>query len=136
MIGDRIRALRDKRNLTRDEVALSTGITYHALSKYETNDREPDYDTLQKIADYFNVSTDYLLGRVDHPQGLYVEAHNGNKAIFIPKIEINEENSPKQLAHFVETVQGALNAGEITQETADEFIDNMRRQFDLLLKKK
>ena len=35
------------------------------LSRYESDDRKPDYDTLQSIADYLNVSTDYLLGRTN-----------------------------------------------------------------------
>ncbi len=35
------------------------------MSKYETGEREPDYETLKHLADYFNVSLDYLLGRSD-----------------------------------------------------------------------
>lgn len=62
-LGERIRYLRDKKHIERQELAKSIGITYHALSKYETDDRDPDYETLVKIADYFEVTTDYLLGR-------------------------------------------------------------------------
>lgn len=61
-IGDRIKQLREEANMGRAELAQKIGVTYHALSKYETNERQPDYETLKKIANLFNVSTDYLLG--------------------------------------------------------------------------
>ena len=61
--GDKIRLLREKEKISRDELALKLGLTYHALAKYETNDREPDHETLRKIADFFHVSIDYLLGK-------------------------------------------------------------------------
>lgn len=66
-LGARIRLLRDKNKIERQQLADGIGITYHALSKYETDEREPDFGVLLKLADYFNVSTDYLLGRTDDP---------------------------------------------------------------------
>lgn len=62
MFGDILRRLRDRENISREDFAKKIGITYAALSKYETNLRQPDYETLTKIATYFNVTTDYLLG--------------------------------------------------------------------------
>jgi len=61
-LGERIKILRSQADIERDGLAKAIGITYHALSKYETNEREPDYQTIRKIAEYFGVSTDYLLG--------------------------------------------------------------------------
>lgn len=63
VFGDRITELREEAKLTQEELADKIGITRAALSHYEKNRREPDYETLKKIADYFNVSTDWLLGR-------------------------------------------------------------------------
>lgn len=71
-LGEKIKALRESQKLNREELAKKLNISYWALSKYETNEREPDYKTLVLIADYFKVSTDYLLGRVAEP-GLYVD---------------------------------------------------------------
>lgn len=65
-LGTRIRALRDKSHIERQQLADGIGITYHALSKYETDEREPDFDVLLKLADYFQVTTDYLLSRTDN----------------------------------------------------------------------
>lgn len=65
-VHERIRVLREKADISREEFAKKIGITYAALSKYETGKRAPDYEVLQKIADYFEVSTDYLLGRTEN----------------------------------------------------------------------
>lgn len=61
--GDRIKQLRENVNLSREQLSNKINISYSALSKYETNNRFPDKITLNKIADFFDVSTDYLLGR-------------------------------------------------------------------------
>jgi len=62
-VKDRLRELRIKKKLTQDEFAKILGIARTTYSGYENGSREPDYNTLVKIADYFGVSTDYLLGR-------------------------------------------------------------------------
>jgi transcriptional regulator with XRE-family HTH domain len=46
------------------------GISYWTISKYETDVREPDFSMLIKIADFFNVTTDYLLGRSNYKNTL------------------------------------------------------------------
>jgi transcriptional regulator with XRE-family HTH domain len=50
-------------DLTAIKVAKKIGVSKSAFSNYTRNRREPDYATLIKIADYFDVSVDYLLGR-------------------------------------------------------------------------
>lgn len=67
MFHENLKLLREKDNISREHLAKSLDITYSALSKYETGKREPDFELLQKIADFFNVSTDYLLGREQSP---------------------------------------------------------------------
>lgn len=57
----KLKYLREKENLTREQLAGALDITYSTLSKYETNKRQPDFETLKKIASFFSVSTDYLL---------------------------------------------------------------------------
>lgn len=64
-VGIKIKDLRKAKGLSRNMLAKELDITYHALSKYENNERQPDYSTLIKIADYFEVSIDYLLGRTN-----------------------------------------------------------------------
>ena len=63
MLGDKIKELRIEKQITQEELAKIVGITTASIGMYETNGRKPSYDVLNKIADYFGVSTDYLLGR-------------------------------------------------------------------------
>ena len=72
-VGDRIRKLREQEGISREQFAQSIGITYAALSKYETSKRQLDFETLIKIADYFEVTTDYLLGRNEYAHGVSKE---------------------------------------------------------------
>lgn len=62
VFSDRLKELRDSSGKTQAQIAESIGVTPQAFSYY-INGREPNYDTLVKIADYFNVSIDYLLGK-------------------------------------------------------------------------
>jgi len=64
-IGNRLKKLRIKHGLLQKKIAEQLNLSQQTISLYEANKREPDYITLQKIADYFNVSIDYLLGKTD-----------------------------------------------------------------------
>ncbi|AEI45265.1 MULTISPECIES: helix-turn-helix domain-containing protein [Paenibacillus] len=59
--GNKISLLREERQLTQEELAVCIGISRSALSHYENNRRHPDYETLKNIADFFDVSLDYLM---------------------------------------------------------------------------
>lgn len=63
----RLKQIREARGKMQKEAANELGIGLSTFSQYETGKREPDYSTLVRIADYFNCSIDYLLGRVDEP---------------------------------------------------------------------
>lgn len=60
-LGDNIRNLLEQHNITQKHLAQELDITPAALGNYIHNTREPDYKTLMRIADYFQVSTDFLL---------------------------------------------------------------------------
>ena len=62
MFSSRLKMLRSEKNLTQKQLADILNMQNTAISKYELGERKPDQDTLMKIAEYFNVSTDYLLG--------------------------------------------------------------------------
>lgn len=76
-----LKSLRTAKGLTQDELAKSLKISRSTIGMYESGSREPDYETLESIADFFNVDTDYLLGRT-------------NKTTVIPeRYYINEETA-------------------------------------------
>jgi transcriptional regulator with XRE-family HTH domain len=60
-----LKHLREERHLSQKDIADYLGITRQAVASYELAKREPDYDVLRKLADYFGVSIDYLLGRAN-----------------------------------------------------------------------
>ena len=62
-----LRALRKARGYTQIAVQMKTGIEQALLSKYETGDRIPPTETLIALADFYNVSIDYLLCRTENP---------------------------------------------------------------------
>ena len=63
MVGKIIRELRIEKGITQNELSNYLGLTPKMISFYELGERFPPYDIINKLADYFNVSTDYLLGR-------------------------------------------------------------------------
>ncbi len=66
----RLRAARDLRDLNQGELARRASLQPSAVSHFETGARKPSFDNLKRLADALNVTTDYLLGRVDDPAGL------------------------------------------------------------------
>lgn len=61
MNGNKLRKIRESKGLLQKEVADALKISTSTIGMYEQNRREPDNDTLKKIANFFEVSTDYLL---------------------------------------------------------------------------
>ena len=65
---NRIRDLREDRDLRQIDVALATGIDQKTLSNYETGKTNPDSSALIRLADFFHVSIDYLLGETNQKE--------------------------------------------------------------------
>ncbi|MCO4288403.1 helix-turn-helix domain-containing protein [Clostridioides difficile] len=63
MIGNRIKELRIEKDVTQKELATFLGLTPKMISFYEKEERFPPHDIILKISEFFNVSTDYLLGK-------------------------------------------------------------------------
>lgn len=67
-MGLKIKMLRQQKNINQAELGKIVGVGKTTISNYETGYSVPDLETLIKLADYFGVTTDYLLGRSDKPQ--------------------------------------------------------------------
>ena len=63
----RLKELRTQKNISQVKLAMDLNMNQNSISRYETGEREADYETLIAFADYFGVSVDYLLGRTDNP---------------------------------------------------------------------
>ena len=65
---NRLKELRVKKEKTQLQVQMETGIEQALLSKYENGVRVPPTETLVILADYYDVSMDYIMGRTDNPK--------------------------------------------------------------------
>ncbi len=63
----RLKELRKSRKISQLKLAMDLNMNQNSISRYELGEREADYATLVRLADYFNVSVDYLLERTDNP---------------------------------------------------------------------
>lgn len=101
--SERLKELRKAKNMTQENFAKHFFITKSAVSKYENGVNTPESKLLQKIADYFEVSTDYLLGRSDER----------NYTLNSSKL-----NEPKKLSPKIETIAAHLD--DLDDEQIDE----------------
>lgn len=67
--ADRLRELREKKEVGQKEVGAIINVSDSSIRKYESGTRTPTPDAIIKLADYFKVTTDYLLGITDDPTG-------------------------------------------------------------------
>ena len=66
-LNERLIELRNKNNLLQKDVATAINLSVVGYQRYEYGTREPAYKNLLALADYFDVSLDYLVGRTDNP---------------------------------------------------------------------
>lgn len=64
----RLKEIRKSKGISQLKLAMDLNTNQNTISRYETGEREPGINELIKIADYFNVSIDYLLGRTNNPK--------------------------------------------------------------------
>lgn len=100
--GERLKFLREKEKMYQSELADKLGLAPSTISMYERGDRDPDTTTLTKIAEIFNVTTDYLLGRtnipntLDEPIAIAASTKNG-----IDLSEVDDEDK-EAIMRFIE----------------------------------
>lgn len=62
IFGDKLKELRKRKNLKQEDIANLVNVGYTSVSNWENNVSEPSYDIVKTLANFFGVSTDYLLG--------------------------------------------------------------------------
>ncbi|MBR4694027.1 MAG: helix-turn-helix transcriptional regulator [Bacilli bacterium] len=112
MIGERLKKLREKQNLTQEQVGKKIGVSASTIGMYEQNRRQCDNDTLKALANFYNVTVDYLLGN-----------DNTTKSI-------NNIVTDKQLAEKLSVIVENENAkvlfdkiGELNDSELKQFLD-------------
>lgn len=108
-----LRELRKSRDLSQGDLAKALSVHQTAVSQWETGRTMPDIDTITQVAKYFNVSTDYLLGR-----------DNDTKP--------SEANSAKK---DIDDIRFAL-FGDVAAEITDEDMEDVRLVVELIKRRK
>ena len=67
MLSKRLKILRAQTPYSQEEIANKIGVARTTYAMYEQGKREPDNETIEKLADYYDVTIDYLYGRTDNP---------------------------------------------------------------------
>ena len=67
ILPERLKFLREEKKLNQTDIAEAAGIVLRTYCRYESGEREPNATVLWKIADFYGVSVDYLIGRTDTP---------------------------------------------------------------------
>lgn len=68
IVKTRIKELREQKGITQVKMAMDLNMNQNTISRYESGVRQADYEALITIADYFDVSIDYILMRTDNPE--------------------------------------------------------------------
>ena len=137
-----LKMLRTSKGITQDELAKALKISRSTIGMYESGSREPDFETLELIADYFNVDIDYLLGRTS--KTTYIPTPSPNKGVLIKvygrvaagiPIEaiqdvIDEEEIPEEMARTGEFFGLKISGDSMSPEIHDGDTVIVRRQDD------
>ena len=67
IMNNRLKELRKSAGLTQISLQMKTGIEQALLSKFENGERTPPTETLMTLADFYNVSMDYIMGKTNNP---------------------------------------------------------------------
>lgn len=127
MFNERIKKLRQEMKLSQYELAEKLGFSRGQLANYEQGKREPDYATLQKLADFFEVSADYLLGRTDKPRHEETAANNKNDKEFNALEEIKKLCDEYGIEDF-----GFFDISKWREMTPDD-VEEIRKHFEYIM---
>ncbi|WP_348773212.1 helix-turn-helix domain-containing protein [Paenibacillus pabuli] len=101
MLSERLLELRKERRLTQQEISKLLKMARTTYSGYENGTREPDNETLNKIADFLEVSVDYLLGRTDQKKQVLSEPSRA----LIDSLNLTDEEIMKNIRFEVDGIE-------------------------------
>jgi transcriptional regulator with XRE-family HTH domain len=118
MMGSRLRALRAERKINQEELGKKIGVGKTTISQYESETRKPDSETLVQLANIFDVSVDYLLGRSNQREQ--------------PYYALNDKDE-KDIAKRLESLMGSLESDDALAFHGGEMDDDTRELLKMAL---
>ena len=130
MLGNNIKKLRLSKEMTQEDLGKFLNKTKNNISQYETEKREPDNDTLKKIADLFEVSVDYLLGRDLSTSNLNLSHHQINiPKEYTDKYKVTSRDKKQYLEEMKKSNEAFFMNDELNEEAKKEMLDLMSELF-------
>lgn len=134
MIGGKIAELRKEQGLNQKELAKKIGVSRSALSLYEIDRREPDLETVKKIASLFGVTTDYLLGAEGDAMGTEENTNEVAKRIGRNLKVLRESTTQRELAPLLGVTPSAVGMWESGRREPDiETLVHIAKLFEVTL---
>lgn len=103
--GDRLKALREDNDILSKDFAKAMNVEAPTISNWERGVRFPKEEMLVKIADYFNCSLDYLLGRTDNPDAVVYAANFDNQEVEIEVDKSYPKLTPQEVNNLIEQLK-------------------------------
>lgn len=122
--AERLRQLRTKKDVTQVELGRLLNLSKQTISSYENRGSTPDPETLQRLADYFDVSVDYLLGRTDDP---HMYGRRAEEDVPVSNSAVIEKRNEKG---EVAEVRVATEAAHRTDGYDDELPEEARKALE------
>jgi transcriptional regulator with XRE-family HTH domain len=110
----RIRELRLKKNISQLKVARLSGVSKSSYNYYELDDRKPTLDAIIKLADFFEVSADYLIGRTNDPDEIRIT-------------NLPEEYKEMGINHISVSLDNLIKM--IPKESYDKMLDSIKKEY-------
>ena len=116
MLGERLKELRFKKKITQDELSEVLGVSQQTVGTWETNKAAPKLEMLKTIADYFEVTTDYLLERDNGETGLTLSEEQAKFLFYFD--ELDTTNQQKVFGYMEGLLYEARNLRKIRSSTS------------------
>ena len=124
MVGNKLKELRTQKGYTISQLCKELEMNPNTYAKYERNERDVSTDTLSQLADFYGVTTDYLLGR-EEPKGEDIfdmlPIDDYSKTI----VRVYAALNPKERQNFVDTVRKIANEAELILKEPEEKLTQM-----------
>lgn len=123
MLGERLKELRfKKKRITQVALSEALGVSQQTIGNWETNKAEPKLEMLKVIADYFEVTTDYLLGRDDEENEFALSEEQAKFLFYFD--ELDTANKQKVFGYMEGLIYEERNLRKIKSSTSKIFLNH------------
>jgi len=120
ILGERLKRARERKGLSQIDVFKKININNKTLSRYEAGGSEPDVDNLVKLANLYEVSIDYLVGRTDNPKMQFSK----EERFIYDKLDLTDEEIMNQVDMYYDGMK-------LTEQEKKEFLAIARGIFSV-----